>query len=127
MPDEPRVALAAVIDTPAGRLTVATTHLSFVPGYNVRQLRRLRAWLTPMPRPLILMGDFNLPGSLPRRITGFTSLIDAPTYPSNRPRAQLDHLMADGLSHSAVAGARSEVLALPVSDHCAVAVDLTLP
>ncbi|MEU8660654.1 endonuclease/exonuclease/phosphatase family protein, partial [Actinoplanes philippinensis] len=37
--DEPRVLLAAVLDTPAGPLTVATTHLSFVPGWNVRQLR----------------------------------------------------------------------------------------
>jgi len=127
VPDEPRAALAAVIATPTGRLTVATTHLSFVPGYNVRQLRRLRTWLAGMPRPLILMGDFNLPGSLPRRITGFTSLIDAPTYPSNRPRAQLDHIMADGLTRSAVAGVRGETLALPVSDHCALVVDLTLP
>ena len=37
--DEPRVLLAAVVETPRGPVTVATTHLSFVPGWNVRQLR----------------------------------------------------------------------------------------
>jgi len=126
IPDEPRVAIAAVIDTPSGHITVATTHLSFVPGYNVRQLRRLRAWLAGMPRPLFLLGDFNLPGSLPRRITGWTSLAAAPTYPSFKPRVQFDHVLADGLTLDAVASARAESLALPVSDHCALVVDLTL-
>jgi hypothetical protein len=37
LPDEPRVLLAAVLDTPEGPVTAATTHLSFVPGWNVRQ------------------------------------------------------------------------------------------
>src|SRR4051812_48688466 len=32
--DEPRVAVAAVIDGPHGQFTVCTTHLSFVPGWN---------------------------------------------------------------------------------------------
>src|SRR5262245_16664544 len=40
LPDEPRVLLAGVLDTPGGPVTAATTHLSFVPGWNVRQLRR---------------------------------------------------------------------------------------
>ena len=34
--DEPRVLLAAVVDAPTGPMTVATTHLSFVPGWNGR-------------------------------------------------------------------------------------------
>ena len=49
--DEPRVALSAVIDAPSGRLTVCTTHLSFVPGWNGRQLRQLMASLVEPPRP----------------------------------------------------------------------------
>src|SRR5262245_43593545 len=38
---EPRVAIVAGLTTPAGPLTVAGTHLSFVPGWNAAQLRRL--------------------------------------------------------------------------------------
>ena len=126
IPDEPRVAVAALVDTPRGLITVATAHLSFVPGYNVRQLRRLRTWLADLPRPLVLLGDFNLPGSLPRRITGWSPLVSAPTYPSTGPRVQFDHVLADGLTAVQLASVRSEVHTLPVSDHCAVSVDLTL-
>jgi endonuclease/exonuclease/phosphatase family metal-dependent hydrolase len=121
--DEPRSAIAAVIDGDRGHFTVVTTHLSFVPGFNVRQLRQLRTWLADLPRPLILMGDFNLPGSLPARITGYTSLVKQPTYPSMRPSAQLDHILADGLSDDAMTTAAT-VHRLPVSDHAAVSVDL---
>ncbi|GAB3807208.1 hypothetical protein GCM10027605_37100 [Micromonospora zhanjiangensis] len=39
--DEPRVVLAAVLDTPYGPVTAAATHLSFVPGWNARQLRQV--------------------------------------------------------------------------------------
>ena len=123
IPDEPRPALAATIESPLGLITVVTTHLSFVPGYNVRQLRKLRAWLTPRARPLVLMGDFNLPGSLPRRLTGWRPLVSAATYPSSRPRVQFDHIVADGLTASASGFA----VALPVSDHCALVADVDSP
>ena len=43
VPDEPRVALAAVVQGPAGPMTVITAHLSFVPGWNVRAAARDRA------------------------------------------------------------------------------------
>lgn len=52
--DEPRVMLAAVIDGPAGPMTVATTHLSFVPGWNVWQVRRICRELRRLPSPQIL-------------------------------------------------------------------------
>ena len=32
--EEPRAAVIARLDTPLGPLTVANTHLSFVPGWN---------------------------------------------------------------------------------------------
>src|SRR5258705_10821419 len=59
--DEPRVLIAAVVETPIGRVTIATTHLSFVPGWNVRQLRLVRRVLRTMPAPRILLADLNLP------------------------------------------------------------------
>jgi endonuclease/exonuclease/phosphatase family metal-dependent hydrolase len=97
-----------------------------VPGYNVRQLRALRRWLHDLPRPLVLLGDFNLPGRVPARTTGFTPLVQAATYPSFRPRVQLDHVLADGLTELELEGAHAEVHLLPVSDHGAVTVDLDL-
>jgi endonuclease/exonuclease/phosphatase family metal-dependent hydrolase len=124
--DEPRAAIVAVVQGAHGPFTVATAHLSFVPGYNVRQLRSLRTYLAGLPRPLIVLGDFNLPGSLPARITGWTPLLRQATYPSMRPRVQLDHVLADGLTAHQQATARTEVHLLPVSDHAAVTIDLDL-
>lgn len=124
VPDEPRTAIAAVVDGPSGAFTVATAHLSFVPGPNARQLRALVRWIADLPRPAFLVGDFNLPGGLPRRLTGWTPLAVAATYPSWRPRVQFDHLLADGLPPHAVHA--EHVLTLEVSDHCALAVDLDL-
>ena len=124
--DEPRAAIAAVVEGEHGPFTVVTAHLSFVPGYNVRQLRALRRWLAGLPRPLVLLGDFNLPGRLPARITGWTPLLVAKTYPVMKPRVQLDHVLADGLTTSQLDGATARVRPLPVSDHAAVTVDLDL-
>ncbi|MEO6823109.1 MAG: endonuclease/exonuclease/phosphatase family protein [Candidatus Nanopelagicales bacterium] len=126
IPDEPRAAIAAVVSGTRGVFTVATVHLSFVPGYNVHQLRQLRTWLCDLPRPLVVLGDLNLPGSLPARVTGWAPLAHGATYPASRPRVQLDHVLADGLSTAEVAGARSQVHQLPVSDHCAVTVEVEL-
>jgi endonuclease/exonuclease/phosphatase family metal-dependent hydrolase len=123
--DEPRVLLAAVLDTPAGPLTVATTHLSFVPGWNVRQLRTAVRALRGLPGPRILLGDLNLPAGPVRAITGWRPLARRPTYPSNAPRAQLDHVLADprgadGLGE--VVGAGTPAAA--VSDHRPLVVEL---
>lgn len=120
VPDEPRVAVAAVVEGPAGPFTVVTAHLSFVPGWNVRQLRALSRWSLSFPGPRLLLGDFNLPGRLPSRITGWSQLARVTTYPSWKPRVQFDHVLAD--RPWPVTG--TSALRLPVSDHCALAVDL---
>jgi endonuclease/exonuclease/phosphatase family metal-dependent hydrolase len=60
---------------------------------------------------------------VPRLVTGWTQLARVPTYPSWRPRVQLDHVLADRPTTVDAAHA----LRLPVSDHCALAVDLELP
>lgn len=125
VPDEPRSVIAAAVRTPHGLMTVATAHLSFVPGANAGQLRRIRRLLAGWPRPLLLLGDFNLPGGLPARLTRMTRLAAAPTYPSWAPRVQFDHVLGDGVSRDRVSEVRS--LPLPVSDHCALSVDLSPP
>jgi endonuclease/exonuclease/phosphatase family metal-dependent hydrolase len=121
--DEPRAALAAVLDHP--RITVACTHLSFVPGVNARQLRRVRHWLAALPGPRVLLGDLNLPGRLPARLTGWTPLVTGSTYPSPAPRAQIDHALASGLNPSISVTGR--IIELPISDHRAVIADLQMP
>lgn len=120
VPDEPRAAVAAVLDLPTP-VTVCTLHLSFVPGTNVSQLRRVRDWLRTFPRPLILLGDFNLPGRIPSRVTGFRHTDLGASYPVMKPRVQFDHIVSDG-----IAGYGGKVHPLPVSDHCAVTAEFAL-
>ncbi len=114
--DEPRVAVAAVLRSPLGELTVATTHLSFVPGQNLWQLHRVVRWLRRLPGPQLLLGDLNLPVLPPGLRGGFTSLARTATHPADRPRRQLDHILARGALPPSMSTSR----ALPVSDHLAL-------
>jgi endonuclease/exonuclease/phosphatase family metal-dependent hydrolase len=125
VPDEARVAIAAVIEVDAHHLlTVVGTHLSFVPGWNVAQLRALATEAHDLPAPRLVAGDLNLPGRVVDRVTRWQRLVSGPTYPAWRPRAQLDHVLADP-AWSALR-AEGRVVPLPVSDHCAVVVDVEL-
>jgi endonuclease/exonuclease/phosphatase family metal-dependent hydrolase len=119
--DEPRVGLAAVVEGPAGPMTVVTTHLSFVPGWNGVQLRRLVQGLRGLPSPQVLLGDLNMPPPVPRALTRWQVLARTPTYPAWEPRIQLDHVLATG-GLPAVAGVETPELAL--SDHRALLVEL---
>jgi endonuclease/exonuclease/phosphatase family metal-dependent hydrolase len=122
IPDEPRAAVLAVLAEP--RITIAATHLSFVPGLNMLQLRRIRAVLMDLPGPRVLLGDLNLPGGLPARVLGWRALVTGPTFPAPAPRLQIDHALTDALPPEAVR--TPSITELPVSDHRAVSVDLAL-
>jgi endonuclease/exonuclease/phosphatase family metal-dependent hydrolase len=120
--DEPRVALITLIETPLGPITVATTHLSFVMGYNTRQLWRLVRELASWPRPVVLMGDLNMGPRHAMRVSGMRSLVSAPTFRTPHPHLQLDHvLLAGDLGHGPIAGG---AVALPLSDHRALEVTI---
>jgi endonuclease/exonuclease/phosphatase family metal-dependent hydrolase len=121
--DEPRVAVAALVDGPAGPLTVVATHLSFVPGVNVRQLQTVTRWAEGYPGPRVLLGDLNLPGRLPSWVSGWRQLGRVATYPSWRPLVQFDHALAHGLGPQAEPQVTSR--RLPVSDHRPLVVTLT--
>lgn len=117
--DEPRAAVAAVVETATGPLTVCTTHLSFVPIWNGVQLRKVTAWLRELPGPKVLLGDLNMPGPFPRALSGWRVLAKAKTYPGWEPKIQLDHV----LGHGALPPVRAvETPALPLSDHRALAI-----
>jgi endonuclease/exonuclease/phosphatase family metal-dependent hydrolase len=124
--DEPRVALLANVLTPDGPIALATAHLSFVPGVNVRQLRKVAHALAARKGRKILLGDFNLPGGIPRRITGWDTMAKIATYPTMKPRIQFDHVLAQGWNSMTVSYAKGSAQAIPlgISDHCALVVEL---
>jgi endonuclease/exonuclease/phosphatase family metal-dependent hydrolase len=126
--DQPRTALAAVLEGDRGPFTVAAVHLSFVPGWNIRQLLAVHRWLGDLPHPRILLGDFNLIGPLPRLTLArpgrqpWRPLARTPTYPSHRPVVQFDHVLATGIPPRSVRVAAAPLM--PISDHRPVVVDL---
>lgn len=119
--EEPRAAMAALVATPSGTVTVVNTHLSFVRWSNGRQLRALTRSLPGPGRPLLLVGDLNMGPTRARRLTGMTTLASTGTFPADLPRAQLDHVLADDHTWH---GVSSESRVLPFSDHRALVVDL---
>lgn len=118
--DEPRVAVAACVDGPSGPLTVATTHLSFVDAWNGRQLSSLVRALQDLHRPLLLTGDLNMEVDRAERISEMHGIVAGPTFPADAPTRQLDHVLAD----PPMWDVKAEVVRLPISDHCALVVDL---
>jgi endonuclease/exonuclease/phosphatase family metal-dependent hydrolase len=118
--DEPRVAVAAVVETPDGDLSVTTTHLSFVHGWNVVQLRRVVKALGGCPQPRVLMGDLNMSPETARRASGLTAAVSEPTFPVGEPTRQLDHVLVDGLTGPF----RGTSHAMELSDHRALVVDV---
>jgi endonuclease/exonuclease/phosphatase family metal-dependent hydrolase len=117
--DEPRVAVAAVLDGPFGQFTVCNTHLSFIPAWNGTQLRRLVRSLTGTREPLALMGDLNMQQAQAAKVSGLTPIASAATFPAAHPRRQLDHVLVRG---GLRATGPAEAVQLPLSDHRALVV-----
>ena len=122
--DEPRVALIAELEN---GYTIATTHLSFVPGVNVFQLNKLSSYLKKLPGFALLTGDLNLPANLPSKFTGFKSLISQATYPSWKPKIQFDYIMLRKSkleSVSSIKPIKSTVTG--ISDHTPIGVEIQI-
>lgn len=121
--DEPRVAAMATAQTPHGELLVATTHLSFLRGWNVVQLRRVVRVVSAYTGPAIILGDLNMQPALAHRVTGMVPLATEATFPADAPQRQIDHVLGRGLTVSGT----GEAVGFPLSDHLALAVDLPNP
>jgi endonuclease/exonuclease/phosphatase family metal-dependent hydrolase len=122
---EPRVVLAGEMDIEHTAVHVATTHLSYLPWRGLSQLRAALAVLERTEGPALLIGDFNLP-AWPVRLalsSGWSHAGGPPTYPSWRPRLQIDQLLVRGglWVH--------EVAVMPpaTSDHLPLLATLALP
>lgn len=120
LPDEPRVAVAAEVETRAGLILVATAHLSFVPGWNVVQLRAVTRDLAGRGMPCVLLGDLNMPGGVPAAVTGWRALAHVRTFPGAKPSLQIDHALGHGMLPVV---RRAEARAMGLSDHRAMVLD----
>ena len=121
--DEPRVALAAVLEN---GWTIINVHLSFVPVVNLFQLFKVTRWAKKLEREsatkVALVGDFNLPWGLPTRVTRWKRATDALTYPSWKPAISFDYiLLRDGTELQS-----QEVTApqMAMSDHRPISIDI---
>lgn len=119
--EEPRAVVIGLLDTPAGPVTVANTHLSFVPGLGRHQLRRIVRDLGPVAAPVVLLGDLNMTEPIPTDRAGYTRMATHPTFPADEPTEQLDHILLRGeLGRVLVSQARQ----FELSDHRALVVEL---
>lgn len=122
--DEPRVALIAELEN---GYTIATTHLSFVPGVNIFQLNNLSSYLKKLPGVALLTGDLNLPGNLPSKLSGFRSLISQSTYPSWRPKIQFDYIMLRKKELETISGIKPiKSTTTGISDHIPIGVEIQI-
>jgi endonuclease/exonuclease/phosphatase family metal-dependent hydrolase len=117
--DEPRVALIAELEN---GLTIATTHLSFVPFVNVFQLNRLIIALKKLSGVPVLVGDLNLPANIPSKLSGFKSVISQSTYPSWKPKIQFDYIMV--ANNQEVQATPLSTIKPDISDHVPIGVEL---
>ena len=117
--DEPRVALIAELEN---GLTIATTHLSFVPFVNVFQLNRLIIALKKLSGVPVLVGDLNLPANIPSKLSGFKSVISQSTYPSWKPKIQFDYIMV--ANNQEVQATPFSTIKPNISDHVPIGAEL---
>ena len=121
--DEPRVALVAHLEN---GWSIINTHLSFVPGFNVAQLKKLKRWAeksaSQTGNKVAIIGDLNLPKGLPVVGSQWNSLVTQNTYPSWGAKIQFDYILAESphsfeyhpLSHTQTG----------VSDHLPIGVEI---
>lgn len=121
--DEPRVAHAVLLEN---GITVINTHLSFVPGMNFVQLRKIHHWVQSLPGKKILLGDFNLPGKLPSRIMKWKSVAEQFTYPSWGAKVQFDHILIEDSEIRIERELQFVQSAARVSDHLPLGVEISL-
>ena len=121
--DEPRLALAAVLEN---GFTVVNTHLSFVPGFNMAQLRRVKQWAISIAESTgtraIVLGDLNLPKNLPVVRSEWRTLVTQSTYPSWGAKIQFDYILVPGIVDITYQVRKFEPTG--VSDHLPIGVEI---
>ena len=97
--DHPRSALAAKLDN--GWLII-NTHLSFVPGFSLAQLIKIKRWANTLgvtdKSKILIMGDLNIPFAIFARGFKWRSLVAMRTFPSWYPKVQIDYFLSQKLT-----------------------------
>lgn len=119
--DEPRVAHAVHLEN---GITVINTHLSFVPGMNAYQLRKIHHWAKTLPGEKVLVGDLNLPGRLPEKIMKWRSAAEQFTYPSWAARIQFDHILLSSANLGNPRKLDFTSSSIMVSDHLPLGIEI---
>jgi endonuclease/exonuclease/phosphatase family metal-dependent hydrolase len=121
--DEPRLAIAATLEN---GFTVVNTHLSFVPGVNFAQLRKLKRWSQQIGEEtntkILLMGDLNLPKKLPVALSKWSSLVAQNTYPSWGAKVQVDYILSNELTSNEYQTSKYSTMA--ISDHLPIGIEI---
>jgi endonuclease/exonuclease/phosphatase family metal-dependent hydrolase len=124
--DEPRVALAATLNN---GWTVINTHLSFVPGVNYWQLRKIKHWAKKLSQQyktqVLIIGDMNLPKGLPAIASTWNSLVTQNSYPSWGAKIQFDYILSDTLQPVQFQALPTVVTGM--SDHLPLSVEIQVP
>ena len=120
--DEPRVALVAHLEN---GWSVINTHLSFVPGLNIAQLKKLKRWAEKSAaqtgNKVAIIGDLNLPKGLPVVGSQWKSLVTQNTYPSWGAKIQFDYILTkDSISKVK----KIKTIATGISDHLPITVEI---
>ena len=96
--DHPRSALAAKLDN--GWLVI-NTHLSFVPGFSLAQLIKVKRWANTLgvtdKSKILIMGDLNIPFAIFTKGFKWKSLATMRTFPSWYPKVQIDYFLSQKL------------------------------
>lgn len=126
--DEPRTMLKSEIEIPDGRLTVISTHLSYIDD-RVMQGPLLVEAAMAAAEPVVVMGDLNgedyedFVMELQDNFNDADGELRRTTFPSDAPRIRIDYLLARGGSWAdVVVGENAEA-----SDHHFVAATLVAP
>ena len=122
--DEPRFALAAEYEDGT---FIANMHLSFVPITNFIQLLKVQGWLKRLAKEVesnrvLIMGDLNMVGNIPGKFTSWSSLIKKLTYPSWKPKVQIDYFLIPRKSELINVTAL-EIEKPAVSDHLPIGIE----
>ncbi len=120
--DEPRVALVAHLEN---GWSIINTHLSFVPGFNVAQLKKLKRWAEKSAaqtgNKVAIIGDLNLPKGLPVVGSQWKSLLTQNTYPSWGAKIQFDYI----LTKDSFAKLKTiKTTATGISDHLPITIEI---
>ncbi len=123
---EPRRAITAVVNSPAGQLFVLATHLGLKFVERRHQCRQVAALTTLSSLTTVAIGDFNdwmWPGSvqnvLARKLPGRTR---HRTFPAHFPLLKLDRIYCRPAS--ALVSSRVDAAARAISDHLPIVAEI---